>query len=666
MKPLDPRLLRRARAARVLLAVQGALGVLSTAAIVAFAWLVARLVTGVVDGDAALLLVAPAWALVAVVAARGLIAWLTDATGVGAAARVQSELRGELVRAIARLGPEWTAARRASDLTVLAGPGLQALDAYFAKYVPQLVLTAVATPVLLIVVLVVDAPSGIALACSLPLIPLFMALIGWATQKAQERQWSRLQELAGSFLEVVEGLSTLKIFRREQRQVERVCAATDEYRGVTMRVLRMSFLSSFALELIASLAVAIVAVSIGIRLLDRSMTLETGLFVLMLAPEVFLPLRQVGAQFHAAADGVQASKDVFEVLDAADAAAGAVAAGAASRASAELGRSGVGATKRASAPPPVQSSAGGAGEAASGLSLRGIIARYPDSPGPVLRGVDADFARGRVTAVTGESGAGKSTLIAAVRGRAGVHGERLLDGVPLGEAASARARIAWQGQDAGIVQGTVRDNVALGLPGAGDDDVRGALALAAFEIDPATPVDARGGGLSGGQAQRVAFARAILRARSLDCGVVLLDEPTSALDEDTERRVVAGMRALAREGRAVVVVSHRPAVVAAADARVRLEGGRVADAGDGAPPTAGAASVVAAVGPCHADAGKTGDEDGAPRGAIGPTAPVADPTVDAAGADAHGGVADAHGSVAGAHAAEQPRDGRPARSDPAS
>ena len=561
MKPLDPRLIRRSRAARGFLAAGGALALVQAAAIVAFAWALASLVTGFIDGmvmpDAVPLLVL----LVAAASVRAVAAWLWDVVGSAGAVRVKAELRSELLTAL-EAEPEGLPEFPTARIATLLGPGLDALDAYFGQYLPQLVSTIVVTPILIAMAWIADPLSGLVLVIVLPLIPVFMALIGMATEAVQRRQWESLASLSRGFLEVVGGLSTLLLFRRAERQTARIRAVTDDYRSHTMKVLRITFLSGFTLEFAASLSVALVAVSIGLRLVAGDMLLIAGLFVLVLAPEVFLPLRNVGAAFHASTEGVAASVDAFDLLDAAE-------------------RS-VRAPARAAAVVAEETDEGT--DAAGGLHLRGIRVMRGDRA--VLDGLDLDAARGELVAVTGESGSGKSSLFAALLGFVPLEGVARLDGAVLGSAgagtgaeagvtagadANARSRIAWAGQTPALLAGTIASNVRLGDDDADPELCTRACRLAGVELDPGLRLGPGGSGLSGGQAQRVATARAIHRLLARDAPLLLLDEPSSAQDEHREAALGDALVELAAEGRIVVVSSHRAALASRADRVIELE-----------------------------------------------------------------------------------------------
>lgn len=546
MRPLDPRLLRYAVSARWFLVSGALIGVATTACIVAFAWLLTACITGAIAGERLDALLPQVGVLAAVAVVRACLVYAQGLVAAKGAARVKSELRLAVLAAVRRLGPSWLARHNDARVATLLGRGMDALDDYFSKYLPQLILTVIVTPVIVGLILLQDVVSAIFIVVTLPLIPIFMILIGWATQAVQRRQWRVLGDLSTNFVDMLGGLATLKIFGRQHRQVERMRTITRDYRVETMRVLRVSFLSGFVLELAASLSVALVAVSVGLRLVDGSMDLSVGLFVLLLAPEAFLPLRQVGANFHAAAEGVAAAEDAFAILD----------------------------EDRERRPGGAPDAAGGR-QASGPLSIRDLTVDYGD--GPVFSPLSVTFANGHLTVVAGPSGAGKTSLLAALTGFASHAGTVSIGGHAVAPAATDRPWLAWTGQRPSLVAGTVAGNVALGSAAADDALVRRALDLAAAgDLDPATPVGVAGSGLSGGQAQRVAVARAIHRTLDRGCSVLLLDEPSSALDHETEQRLIAGLLTVAATGVAVVVVSHRTAVLAAADAIVRVPARRPA------------------------------------------------------------------------------------------
>ena len=541
VRPVDPRLVRYAAASRGFFLAIAVIGVAQTAVVVAFAWLLTSAITRVIAGTSWAELTAILSALGAVAALRAMLLWARESLSARASARVQVQLRERLVAAVSALGPGWLAGRNTAQLAVTAGRGLEALDAYFGRYLPQLVLTVIATPVLVAVMWSQDWVSGFTVLITLPLIPLFMVLIGLATRTVQQKQWRTLGQLAARFADTVQGLATLKVFGRQHRAASSIEKVTNAYRGETMRVLRVSFLSGFALELLASISVAIVAVSIGFRLLDGSLTLTVGLFVLLLAPEAYLPLRQVGVQFHAAAEGVAATDDVFAVLD--DAAGAGVVSGA---------------------PQPQQIPVNGR------VELQGVRVRRGDV---LLPAVTFTATPGTVTLLEGPSGSGKSSLLAALRGAASFEGGVTVGGIPLAELRPAEW-LAWAGQQPGLIADTISHNVALGDPGGADAQpelVARALHLAqAGELDPARALGVQGAGLSGGQAQRVAVARAFYRRLRGYATVVALDEPSSALDAETEAALWHAVRGMADDGATVLLVSHRRSAREIADQVVTL------------------------------------------------------------------------------------------------
>jgi len=554
MKPLDPRLLRYASAARRFVAASALIGVVQTAVTIAFAWMLTDAVTGALDGRAVGAQVA--W-LLGLALLRGLLIAASDAAGTRAAASTGSQLRSALIAAVGKLGPGWLTQRNQAALAVTAGHGLDALDAYFARYIPQLVLTAIATPVIVAVMWWQDWLSGLTALVTLPLIPLFLVLIGMATRTVQKRQWNTLQTLAVRFADTVQGLSTLRLFGRDRRAADRIEQTADDYRRETMKVLRFSFLSGFAMELLASLAVALIAVSIGFRLLAGDLTLEVGLFVLLLAPEAFLPIRQVGVQFHAAAEGVAATEDVFAVLDEAGVSE--------SRPLSERSE-----TKRSS--PALE-----VGSRASSLrfvspaarSTTGCVLSVTDLRVRELPPVSFTAEPATITLIEGPSGVGKSSLLAALRGATAFAGAATIDDVDVREVGPAEW-LAWADQRPQLTRGTIASNVALGDAEPDADGIRSALAAACADLDPDLELGVQGSGLSGGQAQRVAVARALYRHAADPRRVLALDEPSSALDADTEARLWASLRERVDAGATILLVSHRRSAREIADQIVTL------------------------------------------------------------------------------------------------
>lgn len=545
MRPLDPRLLRYAAAARTFFGVGVVLGIMRTAATLLFCWLLSQAIVGAIAGKALGELLPEIFLLAGTGVVRAGMIWAMDVASARGGATVKSQLRRRLVVGLARLGPAWLSSRNRVDVVTTAGPGLDALDGYFSLFLPQLILTAIATPLVIAAIFLQDVMSGILVVIALPLIPSFMILIGHATQGMQRRQWVVLAHLSSRFLDVVSGLATLKIFGRQQRQAMRISSLTEDYRVETMKVLRLSFLSGFALELIGSLSVALVAVSVGLRLIDGSLGLSVGLFVLLLAPEAFLPLRQVGTNYHAAADGVAAAEQVFDILDAAQSAAP------------EITRI-IGET---SSLRPRE------------LRFAQVSVRYEGRV--AVDRFSAVIRAGRLTVLAGPSGSGKSSLLAALLGFVPFDGTigiaSAIEPDRATHAADRRSLVAWAGQGVTLLEGTIAGNVALGDVDPNLPLVRRALALAALgHLDPQVRVTVTGSGLSGGQAERVVAARAIYRGLARQCPVLVFDEPSAALDSEAEAELLRGVRHLADEGHTVLIVSHRPAVIAAADDLIEL------------------------------------------------------------------------------------------------
>lgn len=540
MRPFDPRLLRRARATRGFLAAAVLFSIASALLVIAQAWLLASAIDEVFfRGLPAAQIADEVLLLIAVVLGRGLLAYMMEVVAFGSAARVKSQLRLAVVERTLAVGPVALSAADTAELAQVAGRGIEALDAYYSRYLPQLVLAVIIPLTVGSAILAQDVLAAVIIGLTLPLIPVFMVLIGLYTGSQVERQWRTLSRLSGFFLDLVAGLPTLQVFGRAKAQARALQEVGDRYRDATLRVLRVSFMSTLALELLATLSVAIIAVSIGLRLVNGTMDFRIALFVLILAPEAYFPVRQVGMHFHAAAEGLGAAERLLGWLEM----PGAVGGGA-----------------------PAPDARGQV------LELRGITAGYGEAE--VLRGFSARFEPGRVTALVGPSGAGKSTVLSVLLGflppRSGrvEVGGRDLSGVDLEQ---WRRQVSWVPQSPVLLPGSVAENVRLGAEQADDGAIAAAVAAAGLDQADlpqglATRIAEGGAGISAGQRRRVALARALLR----DAPVVLLDEPTAALDPGTERLVLRLIERLRQEGRTVVLVAHRKPLIDIADEVVQV------------------------------------------------------------------------------------------------
>ncbi|HET6918664.1 MAG TPA: thiol reductant ABC exporter subunit CydD [Jiangellaceae bacterium] len=549
MRAVDPRLLHRARASLAYLGVCVAIGVVTALLVVAQASLLAHGIAAAFVGGADLADLGSTMLLLAlVIVGRALTAWATEGAAHRASAQVKSQLRSQLLAHAVRLGPRWLAGRRSAELATLATRGVDALDVYFSRYLPQLVLAVVVPIVVLLRMVPADLLAAVTVALTLPLIPVFTVLIGMAAQARSRRRWRALTHLSHHFLDVVAGLPTLKIFGRAKVQAAQIRRVTDEYRRETMATLRIAFMSSLVLELMASLAVALVAVGVGLRLVEGTLDLETGLLVLILAPEAYLPLRHLGTHYHASAEGLAAAEEVFSVLE-----------------------SPVPPTGRLTDIPDLRHAE---------LRVEGLTVRHTGRTESAPDSLDVALRPGELVALAGPSGTGKTTLLHVLlglvrpdEGRVVVvaHGQE----VDLAELdpETWRRNVSWVAQQPYVVPGSLADNVRLGAPSATDDAVVEALRNAGLgDLALDTWVGERGAGLSLGQRRRMALARALVRTTP----VLLLDEPTASLDTATEEAVLATVRSEAANGRMVLVVAHRPSVLAAADRVVQLAPAAVA------------------------------------------------------------------------------------------
>jgi ATP-binding cassette subfamily C protein CydCD len=534
-------------AGRHLLTRLGALAFVHAGAILAQATALAHAITAVFLHRAGLVELRWDLALLAgALVVRAVAAWTQETLATRASAVAKSRLRMSLLRqataADAGAGSgDGRAPTPMGEVAHLATQGLDSLDGYVVRYLPHVVLACVVPPLVLVRIALADWPSALVIAVTLPAIPVFMALVGWRTEARVRRQWAAIARLAHHFLDVVEGLATLRVFGRAKAQEHAIATVSDDHRRAALGVLRVSFLSALVVELAATLSVALVAVQIGVRLVGGGLGLQSALLVLLLAPEVFLPLRQAGADYHAAVEGTDAAERIDALLTA-------------------VPVPDAGGTRPA---PPA---------CAHGVVMRDLAVWHNGAPAPALSSASLDLRPGEILAVVGRSGSGKSTLVSVLlRFTRPTSGTVRIAGVDLADIDPTdwRRQVAWVPQRPALLAGTVADNVRLGTPGADTDAVRRALALASGDdIDPWFVLGEDGTGLSAGECQRVAVARAFLRAEH-GAGLLVLDEPTAHLDGATEAKVVAGLRTLAH-GRCVLMVVHRPALAAAADSVVRL------------------------------------------------------------------------------------------------
>lgn len=537
MRPLDPRLLRRSRPVRRFLVATVLLGLVAAVAVVAQAWLISATVVALVDGVAPTSVAATAAALAGVVAARGVLAWAQATTGTRAAAAVEAGLRHDLVDAVLdqrRTGPAPSSARVAT----LLDTGLDALDGYVARFLPQVVLTALVPGAVVLTLLAVDPLSALIVVLTLPLVVTFLVLVGMVTRDRLDGRWAELQRLGRHFSDVLAGLTVLTGFGRDSGRGLREVG--ERHRRATMTSLRTAFLSSFVLELFSTLSVALVAVAAGLRLVTGDLDLATGLLVIVLAPEAYLPLRRLGTLFHDSTQGLAAADEALTLLEGEQRTGHLLVDG----------------------PAPVD--------------VHDLVVIHPGRERPALELPDLTLQPGEFVAVTGPSGAGKSTLLAVLLGFAlPTSGSVRVGGLPVVELDpdAWRRQVAWVPQDPHLLAGTVADNVRLGHPAASDRAVLAALADAgAADLAPGREVGEQGQSLSAGERRRVAVARALLRVRDGGAWLVLMDEPTAGLDADRESTVLGTLCRLQESGDVtVLVVAHRAETVAAASREVRVD-----------------------------------------------------------------------------------------------
>lgn len=519
--------------------------------IIAQAWCLANIVNDVIFKQQALVDVMHwMWLMLALIMLRTLLTYSTEQLALQAAANIKQQLRTRLLDKLQKLGPRFLTGERSGELSTTLSDGVEALENYYARYLPAMSLAVWIPLAILVFVFPVDWQSGLVMLLTAPLIPFFMVLIGRGAERLNQKQWKQLARLGGHFLDVIQGLTTLKLFNASQREARMIERMSEDYRHATMKVLRLAFLSSLALEFFATVSIAVVAVLIGFRLLFGEMTFLHGFFVLLLAPEFYLPLRSLGTHYHGRMDAIASSERIIEILD---------------------------------APLPERS------ERSLVLNKEDLYIRFEQvgfdyDDRPALHDTSFEIRSGERVALVGPSGSGKTTLVNLLLGFIEAdNGRILVNGHNLTQIDLTwwRQQIAWIPQSPRLFHGTIRDNVSLGMAHATRDAVIDALKKAqAMEFVDRLPqgidtlVGEGGQGLSGGQVQRLALARAFLR----DACLLIMDEPTAHLDSQSEALIQCAIEELAR-GRSVLTIAHRLNTIERADRIVVVDQGRVAQQG---------------------------------------------------------------------------------------
>jgi len=552
---LDRRLLGEARRAQTSLVVTVSLGALAGVVLVAQARFLSRVVDRAFLRGATLREVQSLLVLLLILSlVRAALVWGSEVSAQRVAEQVKAALRERLFAHLLALGPTYARDERSGELTNTVVEGIEALDAYLSQYLPQLAM-AVLVPVMIVaVVMVRDTLSAVIMLLTAPLIPFFMVLIGDMANRATKRQWTALSRMSAHFLDVLQGLTTLKLLGRSREQLATIAEISDRFRRTTLGVLRVAFLSALVLEMLATISTAVVAVAIGLRLLYGRIAFEQAFFVLLLMPEFYLPLRLLGSRFHASTTGVAAARRIFEILETQPL---------------------VLRPPRAEPMPPPRR---------MDIRLLDVHCAYDAGRRPALRGVSFHVSPGQKVALVGPSGAGKSTVVhLLLRFIDPDEGYVLVDGRPLADLdiAAWRSRVAWVPQRPYLFHASVAENIRLARPQASMAEVVRAARLAhadAFINDLPrgydTVIGERGTRLSGGQAQRIALARAFLK----DAPLLILDEVTSNLDPEHEALVQEAIRRL-MAGRTVIIVAHRLSMVYDADQILVMAGGRIVQAG---------------------------------------------------------------------------------------
>ena len=551
---MNRELIKQVRSARVSLGLTVGLGLLVAAATIAQLVALSKVVNGVFLEGADLLEVRGLLVLLLGASIlRSCLVWGREVAGQRGAVRVKSELRERLFAHVLRLGPSYTKEERTGELATTATEGVEKLDAYVGRYLPQVFLSALVPLMIAGYILPRDLSSAVLLLVTAPVIPVLMVLVGSYAEEHTRRQWRALARMGASFLDAMQGLTTSKVFGRSADEGEKVAAASEEFRKRTMKVLRYAFLSGFVLEFMTAAAIGLVAVTLGVRVISGNMPFEVAFLVLLLTPEFYKPLRELGVHRHAGMEGSAAADRIFEIL---------------------------------SIPVRVRQGSGALDLASDKISieLSGVCYTYPGSEGPALREISLVLPAGTRTALVGRSGSGKSTLVNLLMrfvdadlGTIRANGAEITALPP----EVWRENLALVPQRPHLFHGSVLENIRLARPDASREEIEEAADLAGasgfisqLPDGYETGIGERGARLSGGEAQRIAIARAFLK----DSPVLVMDEATSGLDPESERMIRTALERLA-DGRTVLVVAHRLNTVYSADRIAVLESGRLAETG---------------------------------------------------------------------------------------
>jgi len=551
---LDRRLLKLLSTVRLPLWATVAFGLLGGLLTIVQAWYLATIINDVflqgkaLQDELSFLLI---FTIVSI--AQAAFRWLSHVAGHITAGKIKFRLRRQLVNKLDALGPLYARGERSGELSNTMMNGVEALEAYFSQYIPQLFFSSVIPLTVLFFVFPQDILSGVVMLVTAPIIPVFMILIGHLAQSLTQKQWKTLSRMSAYFLDVLQGLTTLKILGRSHDEEKKIARISDAFRRTTMNVLKVAFLSALVLEMAATISTAVIAVEIGLRLLYAKISFQPALFILILAPEFYQPIRQLGARFHAGMEGVSAAQRIFEILE-------------------------------TPMEPPKVTVPSVTWDLRQSISFAAVSYTYPGAQQPVLQEISFRMPPQSITAVVGASGAGKTTLsqllMRFLQPQSGTIfiGEHALTEIDLQE---WRRQIAWVPQNPYIFNRTIRENLLIANPAASEEQITEAARLAHLHDFVTrlpqgydTEIGEQGTRLSGGQAQRLALARAFLK----DAPLLILDEPTANLDPQLEEQVQRSVNRLARQ-RTTLLIAHRLSTVEQAEQIIVLKKGRIAESG---------------------------------------------------------------------------------------